>query len=50
MEIGELPLLLIHRRFSIFLIGLSAIFTTGSTIAISYIVFKEDIFNFYGIP
>ena len=30
-----------------FLIGLSALFTTGSTIAVSYLVFKEDIFNFY---
>jgi hypothetical protein len=32
-----------------FLIGLSALFTTGSTIAISYIVFKEDFFGFYAV-
>jgi hypothetical protein len=31
-----------------FLIGISAIFTSGSTIAFSYIVFKEDVFGFYG--
>jgi len=31
-----------------FLIGLSAVFTSGSTVALSYIVFKEDIFGFYG--
>jgi hypothetical protein len=33
-----------------FLIGLSALFTTGSTIAVSYMVFEEDIFNFSPTP
>ncbi len=33
--------------FQSFLIGIAALFTTGSTIAISYIVFKENLFGFY---
>lgn len=33
--------------FQHFLLGIAALFTTGSTIAISYIVFKEDFFGFY---